>query len=141
MHTGHHVKQIAPHIWKITRYQTVPEERESLFIREPADPFEAQEGYACACDPNGLYHFYLHGKDVFRELSSPYTQSFSIGEKDGIYGLGIHQEKPFNRRGTVLQMLQRNSLVTAVPFLVSTGGYAVLFDTCAMRERMISLYR
>lgn len=131
MHTGHHVKQIAPHIWKITRFQTVPEERESLFIREPAGPFEAQEGYACACDPNGLYHFYLHGKDVFRELSSPYTQSFSIGEKEGIYGLGIHQEKPFNRRGTVLQMLQRNSLVTAVPFLVSTGGYAVLFDTCA----------
>ena len=131
MNSKHVIKQISPYIWKITRFNHCVEEKESLFVTEPNIDFIPDAEFSCECDTNGFYHFSLHGKEVFSECDSPYTQSFSIGETDGIYGFGIHQEKPINRRNTVLQMLQINGKITAVPFFVSTGGYAILFDTCA----------
>ena len=127
----HQVKQITPNIWKITHWRELLEEKESLFIEVPSKPFDACRKFSCECDSEGLYHFFLNQKEVLAEIPSQYTQSFSIGENDGIYGLGIHQKKAFNRRNSVCQMLQINGEITAVPFLVSTGGYAVLFDTCA----------
>ena len=131
MNQKHEMKQIAPNIFKITRFYQTAQARESLFVKEPAASFEPSAEYACHCDAQGRYHFLINQKEVLCECDSVYTQGFAIGETDGIYGLGIHQKKALNRRNTVCQMIQVNGMTTAVPFFVSTGGYAVLFDTCA----------
>ncbi len=131
MNSQHSVKQIAVNIWRVDRWNGEKGNRESLFITEPAGEFFPDAAYSCTISPEGFCRFSLDGKEVLSEISSPFTQSFAIGEKDGIYGLGIHQHQPLNRRGMVCQMLQINGNVTAVPFFTSTGGYAVLIDSCA----------
>ena len=131
MNQQHEMKQIAPNIFKITRFSQIKQAQTSMFVKEPADSLKQSSKYSCSCDTQGYYHFFLNQKEVLRESDSFYTQGFSIGETDGIYGLGIHQKKALNRRRTVCQMIQVNGMTTAVPFFVSTGGYAVLFDTCA----------
>ena len=49
---------------------------------------------------------------------------------EGLYGLGQHQSGAFNYRGSVIELAQTNSDI-AVPLLLSTNGYGLLWNTAA----------
>ena len=49
---------------------------------------------------------------------------------EALYGLGQHQSGMFNYRGSTVELGQNNTDV-AIPFLVSTKGYGVVWNTAA----------
>jgi alpha-D-xyloside xylohydrolase len=55
---------------------------------------------------------------------------FSPDATEGFYGLGQHQSGMFNYRGSTVELGQNNTDV-AIPFLVSSKGYAVLWNTAS----------
>ncbi len=57
-------------------------------------------------------------------------QQFTLSDGEGIYGLGQFEDPIVNYRGKDILLEQANR--TAVnPFLVSTGGYGILWDNCS----------
>ncbi|MGO8759268.1 MAG: TIM-barrel domain-containing protein [Terracidiphilus sp.] len=58
---------------------------------------------------------------------------YPLGEDEALYGLGQHQSGVFNYRGTTVPLAQVNTDV-AVPLLVSTRGYGLLWNTAAKSE-------
>jgi alpha-D-xyloside xylohydrolase len=56
---------------------------------------------------------------------------FSPDATEGLYGLGQHQSGMFNYRGATIELGQNNTDV-AIPFLVSSKGYALLWNTAAL---------
>lgn len=60
-------------------------------------------------------------------------QSFVLAPEEQIYGLGQHQGGIWNYRGTMVHLQQQNMEV-AVPVLVSSGGYGVLWDNPAITD-------
>jgi alpha-D-xyloside xylohydrolase len=54
-------------------------------------------------------------------------QSFALTPTEGIYGLGQHQDGFMNYRGRSVTLVQANTQ-SAIPFLVSTRGYGLLWD-------------
>ena len=60
-------------------------------------------------------------------------QSFALTADEGIYGLGQHPDGFMNQRGTTVHMQQENRIV-AVPMLVSSRGYGVLWDNPAVAD-------
>jgi alpha-D-xyloside xylohydrolase len=55
------------------------------------------------------------------------TQQFNRGTDEGFYGLGQHQNRQMNYNGEDVELAQHNMDV-AIPFLVSTRNYGVLWD-------------
>lgn len=55
---------------------------------------------------------------------------FSPDATEGFYGLGQHQGGVFNYRGNTVELAQNNTDV-AIPFLVSTKGYGIMWNTAA----------
>jgi alpha-D-xyloside xylohydrolase len=55
---------------------------------------------------------------------------FSPDATEGFYGLGQHQGGVFNYRGNTVELGQNNTDV-AIPFLISTKGYAIMWNTAA----------
>ncbi|MBE6757094.1 MAG: DUF5110 domain-containing protein [Ruminococcaceae bacterium] len=131
MYSHREVASIAQNVFKVTLCGTVHEERASYFVQAERPDTHFTGECACTADAAGLLRFSLNGREVLREIATPFTLGFGIAENDAVYGLGLHQQTAFNRRGTVCQMLQNNGVSTAVPFMTSNGGYALLFDTCA----------
>ncbi len=70
----------------------------------------------------------VNGEQLYRA-----TDSFSPDETEGMYGLGQHQSGAFNYRGEVVKLAQQNTDV-AVPLLISTKGYGVLWNTASPSE-------
>jgi alpha-D-xyloside xylohydrolase len=60
-------------------------------------------------------------------------QSFTLGDDEAIFGLGQHADGQWNHRGQVLRLQQRNGHI-AVPVLVSSRGYAVLWDNASVTD-------
>jgi len=58
------------------------------------------------------------------------TDRFSPTISEAFYGLGQHQSGMFNYRGATVELGQNNTDV-AIPFLVSSKGYALLWNTAA----------
>lgn len=54
-------------------------------------------------------------------------QQFNPGTREGFYGLGQHQNRQMDYNGEDVELAQYNRVV-AVPFLLSTNGYGVLWD-------------
>ena len=54
-------------------------------------------------------------------------QSFVFDEKEGLYGLGSHEEGFGNLRGR-MRMLYQHNMKAVVPVLVSTRGWGIVFD-------------
>jgi alpha-D-xyloside xylohydrolase len=52
---------------------------------------------------------------------------FKLKPGEGIYGLGTHQSGVMNYRGHTVKLVQANTQ-SAIPFLVSTEGYGILWD-------------
>lgn len=66
-------------------------------------------------------------KDVQGETFYATTLSFNPGTDEGVYGLGAHQTGEFNYNGADIALAQHN-IDDAVPFLVSTRNYGILWD-------------
>jgi alpha-D-xyloside xylohydrolase len=60
-------------------------------------------------------------------------QAFELPRDEAIYGLGQHQQGLINYHGANVRLLQENREV-AVPMLVSSRGYGVLWDNPAATE-------
>ena len=58
------------------------------------------------------------------------TDRFSPDSTEGFYGLGQHQSGMFNYRGSTVELGQNNTDV-AIPLLVSSKGYALLWNTAS----------
>ncbi|RFB04583.1 glycoside hydrolase family 31 protein [Parvularcula marina] len=64
----------------------------------------------------------IEGKDFFR-----IHQTFASDPDEGFYGLGQHQNGQMNFNGEDVELAQHNISI-AMPFLVSTGDYGILWD-------------
>ena len=58
------------------------------------------------------------------------SESFQMPEDEAIYGLGQHQTGLLNNRGLAISLGQNNTDV-AVPLMISTRGYGLLWNTAA----------
>jgi alpha-D-xyloside xylohydrolase len=58
------------------------------------------------------------------------SESFQMPEDEAIYGLGQHQTGSLNNRGLAISLAQNNTDV-AVPLMISTRGYGLLWNTAA----------
>jgi alpha-D-xyloside xylohydrolase len=58
------------------------------------------------------------------------SDRFQPAPTEGFYGLGQHQSGVFDYRGNVVELAQANTDV-AVPLLVSTNGYGILWNTAS----------
>jgi len=58
-------------------------------------------------------------------------QVFDGRENEALYGLGQHQSEEFNYKGKNEVLFQYNTKV-AVPFVVSTANYGILWDNYAL---------
>jgi alpha-D-xyloside xylohydrolase len=58
---------------------------------------------------------------------------FDADATEGLCGLGQHQAGVFNYRGSTVKLAQNNTDV-AMPFLVSSKGYALLWNTASLTE-------
>jgi alpha-D-xyloside xylohydrolase len=56
------------------------------------------------------------------------TARFRLRDDEGLYGLGFDETADLNLRGTTKRLYQHN-LRIVIPFVVSTRGYGILFDT------------
>lgn len=59
------------------------------------------------------------------------TARFRFGDQEALYGLGFDETDDLNLRGKSKRLYQHN-LRVVVPFLVSTKGYGLLFDTYSL---------
>src|SRR5436305_13137014 len=55
------------------------------------------------------------------------TEQFNRGTDEGFYGLGQHQNRQMNYNGEDVDLAQHN-MVVAIPFVVSTRNYGLLWD-------------
>lgn len=69
-----------------------------------------------ASEAAGLYHL---------------EDRFDPDPTEGIYGLGQHQSGLFNYRGSTVELAQNNTDV-AIPLLLSTKGYGILWNTASL---------
>lgn len=60
-------------------------------------------------------------------------QDFQLSPDEALYGLGQHQEGFLNVRDIPLQLLQANTNI-AIPFVISTNGYGVLWNNPALTD-------
>jgi alpha-D-xyloside xylohydrolase len=59
------------------------------------------------------------------------TERFRPDATEGLFGLGQHQSGMFNYRGSTVELGQNNTDV-AIPLLLSTKGYAILWNTASL---------
>ena len=117
-----------------------------LLLRERCEhPAELEPAEICRAEFSGeAAVLETTGADGIRASASPSEtrldrmgirgkQHFEFSEDEGLYGLGSHEEGFGNLRGHA-RLLYQHNLKAVVPVLVSTGGWAVLFDMgCMMR--------
>ncbi|PRY54258.1 alpha-D-xyloside xylohydrolase [Arcticibacter pallidicorallinus] len=70
-----------------------------------------------------------HSGDSFYKI----RQGFEVGETEGFYGLGQHQNGVMNYRGHQVELLQYNTDV-AIPFVISTNNYGILWDNYSITK-------
>lgn len=96
------------------------------------------------CQTGQVGFFDLSGRPVLQETGGPRDfpaalgangvhQSFELAPTEKIYGLGQHQSGIWNYRGTTVHLQQVNMEV-AIPVLVSSRGYGVLWDNPAVTD-------
>ena len=69
--------------------------------------------------------------EVNGETTYHVTDRFNPSRVEGLYGLGQHQNGMFNYRGATVELGQNNTDV-AIPLLVSSKGYAVMWNTASL---------
>jgi alpha-D-xyloside xylohydrolase len=64
---------------------------------------------------------------AYEENAFNIEQKFTLTPEEGVYGLGQHQYGYMNYRGREVKLVQSNT-DAVTPFLISTGGYGILWD-------------
>ncbi|WP_404368695.1 TIM-barrel domain-containing protein [Sphingomonas sp. MMS24-J45] len=88
-------------------------------------------------DPAGKPLLAESGAAVFRPVSvdgTPFvsvSQQFNRGTDEGLYGLGQHQNSQMDYNGEDVELAQHNMDI-AVPFVVSTRRYGLLWDNASI---------
>mgnify|MGYP001626338529 FL=1 len=72
-------------------------------------------------------------REVRHEISDGASQIDYMASGDGFYGLGQHQGL-FNYLGNEVVLSQRNPTETAVPLLVSSARYGILWDNASLSK-------
>ena len=67
----------------------------------------------------------------------PHRRSFFRRLLRGLYGLGQHQSGLFNYRGATVELGQNNTDV-AIPLLLSSKGYALMWNTASLTTSTIA---
>ena len=67
------------------------------------------------------------------EAAQAVERHFALSPGEALYGLGQHQEGFFNLRDIPIRLLQANTNI-AVPFLVSTKGYGLLWNNASLTD-------
>ena len=92
--------------------------------------FQTLSGETLLNEGSGIPRTYepvdLNGDHTFRV-----TDRFSPESSEAFYGLGQHQNGMFNYRGATVELGQNNTDV-AIPLLVSSKGYALMWNTAAL---------
>ncbi len=70
---------------------------------------------------------------VMGEPTFTAQQSFQLEAEEALYGLGQHQDGVFNRRDVPTQLRQANTEI-GVPVIVSSRGYALLWDNPSLTD-------
>ncbi len=99
---------------------TLAEKQSGLVIRTPQGETLVRERSDLPrtylpTNTSGLYHI---------------EDRFSPDATEAFYGLGQHQSGMFNYRGSIVELGQNNTDI-AIPLLVSSKGYAILWNTAA----------
>ncbi len=95
----------------------------NLSFQTTAGDFLLKEGNSV---PRTYEPVELNGESTYRV-----TDRFSPTINEALYGLGQHQNGMFNYRGATVELAQNNTDV-AIPFLVSSKGYALMWNTAAL---------
>jgi alpha-D-xyloside xylohydrolase len=98
-------------------------ERGNLVFRDSAGATLLREGNSV---PRTYESAEINGEQTYH-----ITDRFSPNVTEAFYGLGQHQSGMFNYRGSTVELGQNNTDV-AIPLLVSSNGYAVLWNTAAL---------
>lgn len=82
--------------------------------------------------------FDLKGREIVGErgrslANGAVDQSFGLAKGEAIYGLGQHQQGVLDYRGTSVHLQQKNMEI-ALPFLLSSRGYGVLWDNASVTD-------
>src|SRR5579863_120816 len=92
--------------------------------------FRTLKGDALLREGNSIPRTYepteVNGENTYRV-----TDRFSPMPTEAFYGLGQHQSGMFNYRGATVELAQDNTDV-AIPLLVSSRGYALMWNTAAL---------
>jgi alpha-D-xyloside xylohydrolase len=80
----------------------------------------------------------MEGETILNEsaagsASGTVEQQFELAGQEAVYGLGQHQDGVMNYVGTRVHMQQENRIV-AVPVLLSSKGYVVLWDNASVTD-------
>ncbi|MGH9600366.1 MAG: TIM-barrel domain-containing protein, partial [Terracidiphilus sp.] len=99
----------------------------SLSDRTGALTFKTADGETLIRERPNLPRTYLpsNTRNLYR-----IEDRFSLDATEALYGLGQHQSGMFNYRGSVVELGQNNTDV-AIPLLVSSKGYAILWNTAS----------
>lgn len=150
----------APNVVRVTHLPPSAEVKPSfVVVREPgATPYEVEEVEGCTIVRTSELEVVadrrvravelrwsggslleerreLKGVRILGEETYSLEQEFSLEEGEAIFGLGQHAgysaHAGLNYRGRVVYLAQRNTDI-AVPFMVSSRGYGVLWDAYSM---------
>lgn len=79
-----------------------------------------------------------NGGRIFKPITVEGTKAYTVtqtwaspDDQEALYGLGQHQANEWNYKGKNEELFQYNTKVS-VPFVVSTGGYGVLWDSYSL---------
>ncbi|MGB6742046.1 MAG: TIM-barrel domain-containing protein, partial [Terracidiphilus sp.] len=99
----------------------------SLSLRNGNLSFKSAQGDALTHEIPNLPRTYLPS-----EAQGLYhiEDRFGPDASEAIYGLGQHQSGLFNYRGSTVELAQNNTDI-AIPLLVSSKGYAILWNTAS----------
>jgi alpha-D-xyloside xylohydrolase len=99
----------------------------SLVEREGSLTFKTADGQTLVHEISNLPRTYLPGN-----TPSLYhiEDRFGPDATEALYGLGQHQGGLFNYRGSTVELGQNNTDI-AIPLLVSSKGYAILWNTAS----------
>ena len=92
--------------------------------------FSDLEGHSLLRELNRVPRTYEKA-EVNGETTYHVVDRFSPDRMEGLYGLGQHQSGVFNYRGSTVELAQNNTDV-AIPLLVSSKGYAVMWNTASL---------
>jgi alpha-D-xyloside xylohydrolase len=114
---------------------SVAESKGHVFVRAAKSiaDVDLQTGQVRFLDPAGRVLLAESGAPVFAATSAdgkPYvtvSQQFNRGTDEGLYGLGQHQNSQMDYNGEDVELAQHNMDI-AVPFVVSTKKYGLLWD-------------